>query len=190
MIPPSWLAVWRWWRLTMLTPRTSARPSVGRTSITSPLRPLSRPVSTITLSPFLILAAITQSPSPLPTSQDLRRERNDLHVVLGAQLARHRPEDAGAHRFRLVVDQHGGVAVEAEDRAVGTADVLADTHHHGLHDVALLHLAARNRFLDRHDNDVADGGVAALGPAQHLDTHDTACTGIIGHVEVGLHLNH
>src|SRR5262249_28200314 len=102
------------------------------------------------------------------------RERNDLHVVLGAQLARHRPEDTGADRLRLVVDQHGGVAVEADDRAVGTADVLADTHHHGLHHVALLHLAARNGFLDRHNDNVAHGGIAALGASKHLDAHDTA----------------
>jgi hypothetical protein len=96
-------------------------------------------------------------------------------VILGAQLARHRPEDAGADRLRLIVDQHGGVAVEADDGAVGAADVLADPHHDGLHHVALLHLAARNCFLDRHDNDVAHGGIAALGAPKHLDAHDTAC---------------
>src|SRR5216684_4272016 len=96
-------------------------------------------------------------------------------VVLGAQLARHRPEDAGADRLRLVVDQHRGVAVEADDGTVGAADVLADPHHHGLHHVALLHLAARNRFLDRHHDDVAHGGIAALGAPKHLNAHDTAC---------------
>src|SRR5262245_37618965 len=103
----------------MLMPRTRARPSAGRISITSPLRPLSRPVSTITLSPFLILAAITAPPLIRTASQDLRRQRNDLHVVLGAQLARHRPENAGADRLHLRGDQHRGVAVEADDRAVG-----------------------------------------------------------------------
>src|ERR1700730_9502432 len=92
--------------------------------------------------------------------------------------------------LRLIVDQHGGVAGEADDGAVGAADVLADPHHDRLHDVALLHLAARNCLLDRHDNNVAHGGIAALGAPKHLDTHDTACAGIVGHVEVGLHLNH
>src|SRR5262249_40674743 len=118
------------------------------------------------------------------------RERDDLHMVLGAQFARHGPEDARADRLRLVVDQDRGVAVETDHRAVRATDVLADPHHDGLHDVALLHLAARYRFLDRHHNDVAHGGIAALGPAKHLDAHDTACAGIVGHVEVGLHLYH
>ena len=35
----------------------------GRTSNTSPVRPLSRPLSTMTLSPFRILAAITAPPA-------------------------------------------------------------------------------------------------------------------------------
>ena len=35
----------------------------GFTEITSPVRPLSRPVSTITLSPLRILAAITAPPA-------------------------------------------------------------------------------------------------------------------------------
>ena len=39
------------------------RLSRGMTWITSPERPLSRPVSTITLSPFLIFAAITAPPA-------------------------------------------------------------------------------------------------------------------------------
>ena len=51
------------WRLTRLTPATIARPSVGLTDVTSPERPLSRPVRTTTLSPFLILAAITAPPA-------------------------------------------------------------------------------------------------------------------------------
>src|SRR5213080_2739712 len=96
-------------------------------------------------------------------------------MVLGAEFTRHGPEDTGADRLRLVVDQHGGVAVEADDRTVGAADVLADPDHDGLHHVALLHLAARNRFLDRHNDNVAHGGIAALGAPKHLDTHDTAC---------------
>ena len=35
-------------------------------------------------------------------------------------------------------------------------------HDDGLHHVALLHAAARDRFLDRDDDDVADRGVLAL----------------------------
>ena len=62
MIPPSVCGVWRVWRRTRLTPATMARLSVGITWRTSPLFPLSRPARTMTLSPFLILAAITAPP--------------------------------------------------------------------------------------------------------------------------------
>src|SRR5690606_26565963 len=34
------------------------------------------------------------------------------------------------------------------------------------------------------------GRILALGAAQHLDAHDSACARIIGDVQVGLHLNH
>ena len=40
---------------------------------------------------------------------------------LRAQLAGHRPEDAGADRLALLVDQHGRVAVEADGAAVDAA---------------------------------------------------------------------
>src|SRR5262249_39037467 len=85
---------------------------------------------------------------------------------------------------------HRRVAVEADDRAVGAADVLGHPHHYRLHHVALLHATARNRLLDRDHDDVAYGRVLALGATQHLDAHDAARAGIVRHVEVGLHLDH
>src|SRR6476661_9587427 len=119
---------------------------------TSPFLPLSRPVSTITWSPFLILAE--------DISEHLRGEADDLHVVPGPELARHRPEDARADRLALGVDQHRGVAVEADQRAVRAAHALGGAHHHGLHHLALLHAPARDRLLHRDDDGVADGGIA------------------------------
>src|SRR5690606_6940860 len=109
-MPPfgsAWVGrVWRW---TMLTPWTTTRFSAGRTFRTWPVRPLSLPVRTMTLSPFLILAAMLQ---------DLRSQRDDLHVVLGAQFTRNRAEDPGADRLVLLVDDDSGRLVEADDRAV------------------------------------------------------------------------
>src|SRR5262245_23938533 len=168
----------------MLMPRTVALLSFGLTVSTSPLRPLSLPASTTTLSPLRIFCI---SPGSL---QNFRRERDDLHVVLGAQLARNRSEDAGADRLFLVVDEHGGVLVEADHAAVRPANVLGGAHHHRLHHVALLDAAARDRLLDRHDDDVADRSILPLRAAQHLDAHDATRTGIIRDVEVCLHLNH
>src|SRR6478735_2340176 len=113
----------------MFTPVTSTRSSVGYTRSTSPDLPLSRPDVTITRSPFLTLAGI---------SEHLRRQRNDLHMVLGAKLARHGPEDAGANRLVLGVDQHGGIAVETDQRAVRTPDAMRGAHDDCLQHFALL----------------------------------------------------
>src|SRR5262249_36725199 len=99
-------------------------------------------------------------------------------------------EDARADRLHLRIDEHGRVAIEADDRSVWTLDVLGDAHHHRLHHLALLDAPARNRLLHRDDDYVADGGIFALRPAQDLDAHDATRAGIVRHVEVGLHLNH
>src|SRR5690606_31818410 len=117
-------------------------------------------------------------------------ERDDLHELLGTQFAGHGPEDARADRLVLVVEQHRGVAVEADQRTVGAAHAFAGAHHDGVVDLALLDLAARDRVLHRHLDDVADAGVAALGAAEHLDAHHFPGAGVVCHVEVALHLDH
>src|SRR5690554_737321 len=165
------------WRLTMLTLDTTTRSPSTRT--TSPRLPLSLPATTITWSPLLIrLVAII----PVLRSQHFGSERDDLHELLGTQFAGDRPEDTGADRLVLGVEQHRRVAVEADQRTVGTAHALAGAHHHGVVDLALLHLAARDRFLHRHLDDVADRGVAALGTAEHLDAHHFPGAGVVCHV--------
>src|SRR6202012_3363125 len=93
-------------------------------------------------------------------------------------------------RLALGVDQHRGIAVEADQAAVGTAHALGGAHDHGLEHFALLHAAARNGFLDRHHDDVADVGVAAVRAAQHLDAHHALGAGIVGDVELRGHLDH
>src|SRR5690606_29086985 len=115
---------------------------------------------------------------------------DDLHVVLGAKFARNRSEDTGTDRLFLVVDEDRCVVVEADDAAISATDVLGGAHDNRLHHVARLHAAARDGFLDRNDDDVADGSILPLGAAQHLDAHDTTSAGIIRDVEVCLHLNH
>src|SRR4029079_810222 len=81
-------------------------------------------------------------------------------------------------------------AVEADHGAVGTADVLGRTDDDGAVDVALLHAAARRRFLDGDDDDVADAGDATLGAAQHLDALNALRAAVVRNVQVGLHLDH
>src|SRR3954451_13811458 len=111
-------------------------------------------------------------------------------MLLRAQLADDRAEDAGADRLLVVVDQHRRVRIEADGRAVGTMDVLGGADDDRLVDVALLDAAARRGLLHRDADDVADAGEAALGAAQHLDALDALCAAVVGDLEVRLHLDH
>src|SRR6201987_4372118 len=122
--------------------------------------------------------------------EHLRGERDDLHEVLLAQLPRDRPEDAGAARIALVVDDHGGVLVERDRRAVDAAERLARADDDRLHDLALLHGALRRRRLDGADDDVADARVAAVMTAHDADAEQLAGARVVGHLEAGLLLDH
>src|SRR5690349_6331529 len=152
-MPPGFPICGRVWRFTTLTPCTVTRLSLGSTLITSPVLPLSLPVMTTTLSPFLIFSLII---SAHPGSEHFRRERHDLHELARAQLARHRPEDAGADRLALLVDQNGGVPVEPDRAAVDAANLLGRAHDHRTMHVALLHAATRDRLLHGDHDHVAD----------------------------------
>src|SRR6185437_2004145 len=145
----------------------------------------------------LVTAGNDHDPVALPDlelsghdSEHLGRQRDDFHELSRAQLARHRPENAGADRLVLRRDQHRRVAVETDRAAVGAADFLRGADNHRAVHVALLHAAARDRLFDRDDDDVADHGVFALRAAEHLDALDATSAGIVGHVEIGLHLDH
>src|SRR5215207_7897741 len=91
----------------------------------------------------LSLPEITMTSSSVRSfiSEHLRGERHDLHEPAVAQLAGHRPEDARAARVVLGVDDHRGVLVEGDVRAVLAPELLLRAHDHRLDDVALLHRA-------------------------------------------------
>src|SRR6056297_2805392 len=179
---PPWLCwLWRVWRTAMLTPSTTALPDLGSTLVIVPFWPLSLPARTITLSPFFSLAAILQH---------LRGERDDFHETFRAQFAHHRPEDPRAQGLACVVQDHGGVAVETDGGAVFATDLLGGAHDDGLSDVALLHTATRDGFLDRDDDDVADGRVFTLGTPQNLDALNPARARVVSYIQIGLHLDH
>src|SRR3954464_6497476 len=123
-MPPGWFFIGFGLagRFTWLMPPTTT--CVGSTMLdTSPRLPLSRPAMTTTLSPFLILRMTFLF--LVRALQHFRRQRDDLHEPLGAQLARDRPEDARADRLELGVQQDRGVGVEADERAVVAPDTLA-----------------------------------------------------------------
>src|ERR1700730_11759099 len=186
-MPPGSPMRGRVWRLARLTPCTIARDWAGNMRSTSPVLPLSRPVMTITLSPFLIFSFAMVS---APGSQHFGGERHDLHESACAQLASDRTEDAGANRLTLLGNEDGGIAVKSDRPAIGPADLLCRAHDDCAMHVALLDPAARDCFLDRDDDDVPDRRGLALRAAQHLDALNPTRAGIIGDVECRLHLDH
>src|SRR5438552_6188967 len=123
-------------------------------------------------------------------SEDLGSERDDLHEAAGAQFARHRPEAGGAERLARAGDQHRRVAVKADGAAIDAADPLGGADDDGAMHIALLYPAARDRLLDRDDDHVANPGGLALRAAEHLDALHPPRAGIVGDVEIGLHLDH
>src|SRR6478672_13911073 len=94
-VPPCWAALVC--RLMRFTPSTTTRPCSRSTSMTLPSAPLSLPAITLTVSPFLILTLI---------SEHLRRQRNDLHELLVAQLTAHGTEDARATGLPVGTKDH------------------------------------------------------------------------------------
>src|SRR5687768_1395577 len=182
-MPPSAVWVARTCFVMMFTPSIVTRPVFGNTRSTLPRFPLSSPESTWTVSPFVTcmrtrttgfrrtrLAFLCTSGFML---EHLRRERDDLHVLLLPQLARDRAEDACGARLARIVDQHGGVLVEPDVGAVLAADLLRGADDDRLGHVALLHLPGRDGVLDGHHHGVAEPGVAALAAAEHAD-HERA----------------
>src|SRR5262245_8412888 len=75
-------------------------------------------------------------------------QADDAGEAAVAQLAGHRAEDARAARVLLSIDDHHGIAVEADVAAVVAASRLLGPHDHALNDFAGLHFAARQRLLD------------------------------------------
>src|SRR5690348_605105 len=142
----------RVWRFTIITCSTRTRFSSGNTRSTLPCRPLSRPEITFTKS-FFLMSGIKL--------QHLRSQGDDLQEAPVAQLARHRPEDAGADGLASLVDEHAGVLVEADVGAVAAARLLAGADDHHPHHLAFLDLALGRRFLDGGGHHVAEPGAQA-----------------------------
>src|SRR6185295_4652206 len=123
-------------------------------------------------------------------SDDLRCQRHDLHVLLLPELARHGTEDAGRAGLARVVDQHGGVLVEADVGPVLAAGFLGGPHDHRPGHVALLDLAGRDRVLHRHHYDVSQAGIAPARAAEHADHQGPTGPGIVRDLEYRFLLYH
>src|SRR5437763_12314248 len=167
----------------MLMFSTRMRPAFGFASMTRPCLPRSLPLITCTVSPLRTFNVCA-------ISQHLWGQRNDFHEVLLAQLARDRAEDARAARVALVVDDHGGVLVEGDQRSVVAPVGLLRPDDDGLHDLALLDGALWSRRLHGRRDDVAHARVAALRAAHHADAEDLTRAGVVGDAQAGLLLDH
>src|SRR4029077_14895067 len=117
-------------------------------------------------------------------------ERDDLHEVPFPQLARDGAEDAGPTRVALLVDDHRGVLVEGDRRAVVSSERLLRPDDDRAHDLPFLDSALRGRRLDGADDDVADPRVAAMVAANDADAEDLAGAGVVGDPEAGFLLDH
>src|SRR5260370_42146994 len=128
----------------------------GRTRVTSPSFPRSFPDRTRTRSPLRrrILGREVMS-------EHLRGQRDDPHESPVAQLPADGPENAGAARLHLLVDEHRGVLVEADVAAVGAATFLLGADDDAFDDFALLDRGAGGGVLDGRDEHVTDSGGAA-----------------------------
>src|SRR6202043_4115534 len=118
------------------------------------------------------VVAMNVEMSPRHFLEHLRRQGNDLHEVLVAKLARHRPEDPGTARVVLRAEDDGRVLVETDGRAVRAAELSFRADDDGFDDLALLDLAARRRHRDGGGDDVADGRVLPIVATHDPDQQD------------------
>src|SRR5438270_13077436 len=181
---------------------TMAVPVVALTRSTFPCLPRSLPERTTTVSPFFTCDLFGRGSSlcvcdVLPyipigsTSDDFRRERDDLHELALAELAGDRSEDTRPDRLARIVDENGRVVVELDIGAVTTAAFLDRADDDGLHDRPLLDGAVWRRLFDRRRDDVAEARVTAGGrAAQHLDAGDLLGAGVVSDLQNRSHLNH
>src|SRR5664279_802362 len=183
-------------RLATFRPWTTTRYGVpvlsGRsTRSTTPRLPASLPPSTRIVSPLRISETfVTRGATARAISEHLRRERDDLHVVPIAQLARHGAEDPCPARVALVVDEDGSVLVEADVAAVGSAVFLGGADHHGTDHVALLDGRVRDRLLHAGDDHVTDFRGRRARTAHDPDALDHAGARVVRDPEPGLLLDH
>src|SRR5258707_843269 len=100
---------------------------------------------TRTSRPLVLAAAV---PERGVNSNHFGGQADNPGEILVAEFAGHGPENAGAARVRLVVDNDHRVGVEADVAAVVAAGGPFDADDHALDHVALFHFRAGDRLLD------------------------------------------
>src|SRR5699024_8894711 len=118
------------------------------------------------------------------------RQRQDLHELLVTKLSGHRPKDTGASGVLVLLDEDGGVLVEANIGTVVAADALLAADDNGLDHIALLHIAVGGSLAHGGDDHVTNVAVLALGTAQHTDALDFLGAGVVGNLQITFLLKH
>src|SRR5690349_82872 len=146
---------------------------------------------------FDLVALANLNPQPLGPCvfqchelPNLRSQRNDLGEFLLAQFARHRAKHARADGLAGIVDEHRGIVVKPDVRAVLAPALFAHAHHHGFHHTSLFDLAFRRSFFHRGGDDIAEAGLQPRVAAHRHDAGQLARAGIVRHRQPGSHLNH
>src|SRR6266511_72351 len=134
--------------------------------------------------------SLLRSLRSLMASHHLRGERDDLHVALPPQLPPDRAEDTRTARIAALLDDHGGVLVELDVRAVDAPLLLGGADDDGPDDVALLHAGTRDGVLDGRHDDVADARIAPAGATEDPDAQDLPGSGVVGDAQSRLLLDH
>src|SRR5882724_9399004 len=122
--------------------------------------------------------------------EDLRGERDDFHELALSQLSGHGTEDARPDRLLGVVDQDGGVLVEADVGAVPPALLFLRADDDRAHDLSLLDGAVGARLFHVRRDDVAEPPVASDGSAANVDARDPPGSRVVGDLEDRPHLDH
>src|SRR5690606_4063517 len=112
--------------------------------------------------------------------QHLRGERHDLHELAVAKLAADRSEDTRATGLAVVVQDDGRVLIELDVRAIFTTRLLDGADDDRLDDVALLHVAAGDRVLDRRDDGVTHARATAVCAPEDADRAQPLRAGVAG----------
>ncbi len=121
--------------------------------------------------------------------EHLRSEGDNFHEVFIAEFASDGTEDTSAAGSFILFDDDGGIFVETDIGAVGSAKTFFGANDDGFNDVAFFDLTAGSGGFYGGNDNVTDIGVTAEGAAEDANTHNFLCAGIIADVKARLLLN-
>src|SRR5271157_3929974 len=171
----------------MLMPCTTTRFSLIITLMTSPRLPLSwmRPLMTSTVSPLRIFTLI-----PI-LLQHFRSQRHDLHELLIAQFACHRPKDTRALRVLTVrIQKHSGIIIKADVRTIFASPFFRQANDDRMDHLALFNSTLWRSGLDTCHDYITDVPVPARRAAHHVNDKQFTRSAIICNFQPRLMLDH